>query len=73
MSRRGCSPSTGLIVRRKGIREATGTLLRRLAARRDRVGGFDPLTGAPAPISALQRREAGVDAAAPVKPATGRP
>jgi aspartyl-tRNA synthetase len=25
-------------------------------------GGFDPLTGAPAPISAQQRREAGVDA-----------
>jgi aspartyl-tRNA synthetase len=28
-------------------------------------GGFDPLTGAPAPITAEQRREAGVDAAAP--------
>jgi aspartyl-tRNA synthetase len=26
-------------------------------------GGFDPLTGAPAPISAQQRKEAGVDAA----------
>ena len=25
-------------------------------------GGFDPLTGAPAPITAQQRREAGVDA-----------
>jgi aspartyl-tRNA synthetase len=25
-------------------------------------GGYDPLTGAPAPISAQQRREAGVDA-----------
>jgi len=25
-------------------------------------GGFDPLTGAPAPITAKQRREAGVDA-----------
>lgn len=25
-------------------------------------GGYDPLTGAPAPISALQRKEAGVDA-----------
>lgn len=30
-------------------------------------GGFDPLTGAPAPITAEQRKEAGVDA----KPATG--
>ncbi len=29
-------------------------------------GGFDPLTGAPAPITAEQRKEAGVDA--PVKP-----
>jgi aspartyl-tRNA synthetase len=28
-------------------------------------GGFDPLTGAPAPISAVQRAEAGVDAPAP--------
>lgn len=36
-------------------------------------GGFDPLTGAPAPITALQRREAGVDAAAPVKPASTPP
>jgi aspartyl-tRNA synthetase len=25
-------------------------------------GGFDPLTSAPAPITAAQRREAGVDA-----------
>ncbi|MGZ5372530.1 MAG: hypothetical protein ACXWDE_12180, partial [Aeromicrobium sp.] len=25
-------------------------------------GGFDPLTAAPAPISAAQRKEAGVDA-----------
>ena len=25
-------------------------------------GGFDPLTGAPAPITAAQRKEAGVDA-----------
>ena len=25
-------------------------------------GGFDPLTGAPAPITAEQRRDAGVDA-----------
>jgi len=34
-------------------------------------GGFDPLTQAPAPITARQRREAGVDArpAAPVPPA----
>ncbi|MEJ2859760.1 aspartate--tRNA ligase [Actinomycetospora flava] len=35
-------------------------------------GGYDPLTAAPAPITALQRKEAGVDApakpAAPVKP-----
>ena len=26
-------------------------------------GGYDPLTGAPAPITSQQRREAGVDAA----------
>jgi aspartyl-tRNA synthetase len=32
-------------------------------------GGFDPLTAAPAPITAEQRREAGVDA----KPAAGKP
>ena len=31
-------------------------------------GGFDPLTGAPAPITAEQRKEAGVDAA-PAPPA----
>jgi aspartyl-tRNA synthetase len=31
-------------------------------------GGFDPLTQAPAPITAQQRREAGVDAPPP-KPA----
>ena len=31
-------------------------------------GGYDPLTGAPAPITAQQRKEAGVDAPAP-KPA----
>ena len=31
-------------------------------------GGFDPLTSAPAPITAEQRKEAGVDAAPP-KPA----
>ena len=39
-------------------------------------GGFDPLTGAPAPISAQQRKEAGVDAvpepkAAPAGPVEG--
>ncbi len=33
-------------------------------------GGYDPLTAAPAPITALQRKEAGVDAtAAPAAPA----
>lgn len=32
-------------------------------------GGYDPLTGAPAPITAQQRKEAGVDAA-PEKPAS---
>ncbi|HEX2361620.1 MAG TPA: aspartate--tRNA ligase [Jiangellaceae bacterium] len=31
-------------------------------------GGYDPLTGAPAPISELQRKEAGVDAAPPAVP-----
>jgi aspartyl-tRNA synthetase len=35
-------------------------------------GGFDPLTGAPAPITAAQRREAGVDGApAPAPAASG--
>jgi aspartyl-tRNA synthetase len=32
-------------------------------------GGFDPLTSAPAPITAAQRKEAGVDAV-PERPAT---
>jgi aspartyl-tRNA synthetase len=46
------------------------TLLTRSASIRDVIafpksgGGFDPLTGAPAPITAEQRRDAGVDAAA---------
>ena len=31
-------------------------------------GGFDPLTQAPAPITAQQRKEAGVDAPPPAKP-----
>jgi len=31
-------------------------------------GGYDPLTGAPAPITAQQRKEAGVDAAVPRGP-----
>ncbi|GEL19046.1 aspartate--tRNA ligase [Pseudonocardia asaccharolytica DSM 44247 = NBRC 16224] len=35
-------------------------------------GGFDPLTQAPAPITAEQRKEAGVDAQ-PAKPATDSP
>jgi aspartyl-tRNA synthetase len=45
------------------------TLLTRSASIRDVIafpksgGGFDPLTGAPAPITAEQRRDAGVDAA----------
>ncbi|TNU75868.1 aspartate--tRNA ligase [Miniimonas arenae] len=34
-------------------------------------GGYDPLTGAPAPITAQQRKEAGVDAAPP-KPKAGQ-
>ncbi len=34
-------------------------------------GGFDPLTAAPAPISAQQRKEAGVDA--PAQPPAGAP
>jgi aspartyl-tRNA synthetase len=41
-------------------------LRHRLDPRRHRVpksgGGFDPLTAAPAPITAAQRKEAGVDA-----------
>jgi aspartyl-tRNA synthetase len=37
-------------------------------------GGYDPLTGAPAPISAEQRREAGVDAVVkPVQPGVDTP
>ena len=32
-------------------------------------GGYDPLTAAPAPITAEQRKEAGVDAKPAVKPA----
>jgi aspartyl-tRNA synthetase len=32
-------------------------------------GGYDPLTAAPAPITAAQRKEAGVDAEPPAKPA----
>ncbi|PPK63938.1 aspartate--tRNA ligase [Actinokineospora auranticolor] len=37
-------------------------------------GGFDPLTSAPAPISAEQRKEAGVDfKPAPPKPETAKP
>ncbi|HVW42997.1 MAG TPA: aspartate--tRNA ligase [Amycolatopsis sp.] len=31
-------------------------------------GGYDPLTGAPAPITAAQRKEAGIDAKPQVKP-----
>jgi aspartyl-tRNA synthetase len=34
-------------------------------------GGFDPLTGAPAPISAQQRKEAGVDAKPAVRQGQG--
>jgi len=33
-------------------------------------GGYDPLTGAPAPITAQQRKEAGVDAKPAAKPAS---
>ena len=50
------------------------TLLTRSESIRDVIafpksgGGYDPLTGAPAPITAQQRKEAGVDAA-PAKPA----
>ncbi len=50
------------------------TLLTRSESIRDVIafpksgGGYDPLTGAPAPITAQQRKEAGVDAA-PQKPA----
>jgi aspartyl-tRNA synthetase len=32
-------------------------------------GGYDPLTGAPAPITPQQRKEAGIDAQPPAKPA----
>ncbi len=36
-------------------------------------GGFDPLTGAPAPITPAQRAEAGVDAPPPAAPEPGAP
>jgi aspartyl-tRNA synthetase len=36
-------------------------------------GGYDPLTAAPAPITAEQRKEAGVDAPPPVAPAAASP
>src|SRR5256886_9306418 len=36
-------------------------------------GGYDPLTGAPAPITAEQRKEAGVDAVPPPAPAAASP
>ncbi len=36
-------------------------------------GGFDPLTAAPAPITAQQRKEAGVDAAPPPAPPAAAP
>ncbi|AZI57740.1 aspartate--tRNA ligase [Nakamurella antarctica] len=36
-------------------------------------GGYDPLTAAPAPITPQQRKEAGVDYVAPVKPAEPQP
>jgi aspartyl-tRNA synthetase len=32
-------------------------------------GGGDPLTGAPTPITAQQRKEAGIDASPPDRPA----
>jgi aspartyl-tRNA synthetase len=32
--------------------------------------GYDPLTGAPAPITPQQRKEAGVDAKPPATPAS---
>ncbi|GGM14213.1 aspartate--tRNA ligase [Nakamurella endophytica] len=36
-------------------------------------GGYDPLTGAPAPITSAQRKEAGVDAVAAAGPAAAGP
>jgi aspartyl-tRNA synthetase len=35
-------------------------------------GGFDPLTGAPAPITPEQRKEAGIDAVPEMPPTTGK-
>ncbi len=49
---------------------AGATSLREVIAFPKSGGGFDPLTQAPAPITALQRKEAGVDAQ-PAKPAAG--
>jgi aspartyl-tRNA synthetase len=36
-------------------------------------GGYDPLTAAPAPITAEQRKEAGVDAQPPPAPTAASP
>src|ERR671938_1106690 len=36
-------------------------------------GGYDPLTGAPAPITAAQRKEAGIDAEPGEPPLPGEP
>jgi aspartyl-tRNA synthetase len=47
---------------------AGATSLREVIAFPKSGGGFDPLTQAPAPITAQQRKEAGVDTV-PVKPA----
>jgi aspartyl-tRNA synthetase len=48
---------------------ADGASIRDVIAFPKTSGGFDPLTGAPAPITAAQRKEAGIDA----KPETKKP
>jgi aspartyl-tRNA synthetase len=48
---------------------ADGTSIRDVIAFPKTSGGFDPLTGAPAPITAAQRKEAGIDA----KPESKKP
>ncbi|MGH4022876.1 MAG: aspartate--tRNA ligase [Pseudonocardiaceae bacterium] len=50
---------------------AGGESLRDVIAFPKSGGGYDPLTGAPAPITAAQRAEAGVDTPAPPRPEQG--
>ena len=67
--------------RRTAASRSAGTASARCSPARDSIreviafpksgGGYDPLTGAPAPITAEQRKEAGVDVVAVPRPAGG--